>query len=52
MSSTHSGDKDAMPFSQPWIDSSFFETLLPSTPWQNVVPIDMSDCNVIGISCL
>lgn len=28
-------DKDR-PFNHAWLDSSYFETLLPSTPWQNV----------------
>jgi hypothetical protein len=24
------------PFNMPWLDSSFYETILPVTPWQNV----------------
>jgi hypothetical protein len=24
------------PFNFGWLDSSYFETLFPSTPWQNV----------------
>lgn len=29
-------DKTDKPFGLNWLDSSYFETLLPSTPWQNI----------------
>ncbi|CAF0718895.1 unnamed protein product [Brachionus calyciflorus] len=29
-------EKEDKPFGMNWIDSSYYETLLPSTPWQNI----------------
>ncbi len=28
--------ENEQPFNLGWLDSSYFETLFPSTPWQNV----------------
>lgn len=32
-------DKTEIPFNVNWLDSSYFESLLPSTPWQNIYDI-------------
>lgn len=41
-SSGSATDKDRM-FDQAWIESSYLETLFPSTPWQNVFKIFFVD---------
>jgi hypothetical protein len=30
------GNDKERPFNLAWLDSSYFETLFPGTPWQNV----------------
>lgn len=30
-------DKSEKPFNLNWLDSSYYESLLPTTPWQNIL---------------
>jgi hypothetical protein len=36
MENRNPSDSKEHPFGLTWLDSSYLETLLPATPWQNV----------------